>query len=149
MSVNESDVTGPIEVWQARDRLEDIEARLRAVETSLDAGASPAEPWTGAPRQAATGTELRALRAKAAQLARERVEAHDALGHALFHKFRHDLLALGQPLDDGSIPPVLATRAAYIRRASISLLAPWPALAAEAEATFPVVRTRGPRTLQG
>jgi hypothetical protein len=149
MSTSEGEESGRAEVWRARELLEDVEARLRAVEASLDAGSSPAEPWTGAPRQAATGAELRKLRTQAAQLARERVEAHDALGRALFHKFRHDLLALGRPFDDGSIPPILAARAAYVRRASISLLAPWPALAAEAEASFPITSARSPRDLQG
>jgi hypothetical protein len=128
------DESGRAEVRGARERLAEIEGQLRTVNAQLDS---------------ARNADLCALRTQTARLASARAEAHEALGRALFEQFRRDLLAVGQPFDDGSVTPELVARAAYIRRACVSLLAPWPAIAAEAQEKFPVAQMRGPRHLQG
>ena len=147
MSTSDGDQGGRAEVWRAREHLEDVEARVRAVEARLDAVAHVSDADTTF--SAAQDAELSALRIQAIFLADERAEAHDALGHMLLQQYRRDLLALGRPLDDGSIPLGLAARCAYFRRTYIALLAPWPALAAEAETSFPVTSARSPHNLQG
>jgi hypothetical protein len=134
------DDPGRTAVRAARERLADVEARQQAIEAELDRAG-------GKTSQCGDERRLAALHERAALLASEHAGAHDALGRALYRQFERDLLAICRPLDDGSITAGLVERADYVRRTCISLLAPWPTLAAEAQERFPVIHVAGRRTL--
>jgi hypothetical protein len=136
------DDPGRTKVQAARERLAVVEARQRTIEAKLDRAG-------GDSRRDGDERGVAALRAQALLLESERAEAHDALGRALYCQFERDLRTICQPLDDGSITGGLVERAGNIRRACIVLLAPWPALANEAQARFPDIHATARRALDG
>lgn len=108
----------------ARDRLERIEARQRALEAERASVPAPA----GLSDDAVSET----LCARARRLECERARAYNAVGRALLDKYERDMAAMRVPMRSRSSAYELAFRANEIYRSCLAIMTQWPDLQDEA-----------------